>query len=54
MTGGRVGWVGAVGLADSGLRISWTGRGDGAAGRAGAAGAATTGAAAAATKITDK
>jgi len=39
MTGGRVGWVGAVGLADSGLRISWTGRGDGAAGRAGAAGA---------------
>ena len=39
MTGGRVGWAGAVGLADSGLRISWTGRGDGAAGRAGAAGA---------------
>jgi hypothetical protein len=39
MTGGRVGWVGAVGLADSGLRISWTGRGDGATGRAGAAGA---------------
>jgi hypothetical protein len=39
MTGGRVGWVGAVGLADSGRRISWTGRGDGAAGRAGAAGA---------------
>jgi hypothetical protein len=39
MTGGRVGWVGAVGLADSGLRISWTGRGDGAAGRAGVAGA---------------
>ena len=40
MTGGRVGWVGAVGLADSGLRISWTGRGDGAAGRAEDAGAA--------------
>ena len=48
MTGGRVGWAGPVGLADSGLRISWTGRGDGAAGRAGAtgAGAAAVGAAA--------
>ena len=48
MTGGRVGWVGAVGLADSGLRISWTGRGDGAAGRAGAAGAGAAAAGAAA------
>lgn len=48
MTGGRVGWVGAVGLADSGRRISWTGRGDGAAGRAGAAGAGAAGAGAAA------
>ena len=48
MTGGRVGWVGAVGLADSGLRISWTGRGDGAAGRAGAAGAGAAGVGAAA------
>jgi len=36
---GRVGWGTAVGLVDSGRRTSWTGRGDGAAGRAAAAGA---------------
>jgi hypothetical protein len=53
MTGGRVGCVGAVGLADSGLRISWTGRGGGAAGRAGAAGAGA-GAAAAGDPAADR